>query len=121
MRPFKRPPKLLAAEALWDYGLKSLTVRALTMSELRMRLTRRAEEPEDVEKVIAKLKEYGYLNDARFAENFATARRDNQGFGRHRVLRELKQRRVAPGLAEQAVRDSFAEVDETEMIEQFLE
>ena len=26
MRPFKRPPKLLAAEALWDYGLKDVSL-----------------------------------------------------------------------------------------------
>ncbi|MEP6539314.1 MAG: RecX family transcriptional regulator [Bryobacteraceae bacterium] len=95
-------------------------MRALTVSELREKLKRRAQEAGDVDGVLAKLKEYGYLNDNQFAETFANARRENQGFGKRRVLQDLKQRRVAPKLAEQAVAQTFEGVDETPMIEQFL-
>jgi regulatory protein len=116
----KRPPRLLDAEGLWGFALKSLGMRGLTVSELREKLRKRAQDPLDVDGVLAKLKEYGYLNDDRFAETFATARRDNQGFGKRRVLQDLKQRRVAPKVAEQAVQQTFDGVDETAMIEQFL-
>ena len=116
----KRPPRLLDAEGLWGFALKSLGMRGLTVSELREKLRKRAQDPLDVDGVLAKLKEYGYLNDDRFAETFATARRDNQGFGKRRVLQDLKQRRVAPKVAEQAVQQTFEGVDETAMIEQFL-
>jgi len=116
----KRPPRLLDAEQLWGFALKALGMRALTVSELREKLRKRAQEPTDIDGVLAKLKEYGYLNDDRFAETFATARRDNQGFGKRRVLQDLKQRRVAPKIAEEAVQQTFEGVDETAMIEQFL-
>jgi regulatory protein len=117
----KRPPRLLDAQRLWDYALKVLGMRALTVSELREKLTKRAETPSDVEGLLAKLKEYGYLNDDQFAETFASARRDNQGFGKRRVLQDLRHRRVAPTVAEKAVQQTFEGVDETAMIEQFLE
>ena len=116
----KRPPRLLDAEGLWGFALKVLGMRALTVSELREKLRKRAQEPSEVDGVLAKLREYGYLNDDHFAETFATARRDNQGFGKRRVLQDLRQRRVASKIAEQAVEQTFEGVDETVMIEQFL-
>ena len=116
----KRPPRLLDAEGLWGFALKVLGMRALTVSELREKLRKRAQEPSEVDGVLAKLREYGYLNDDHFAETFATARRDNQGFGKRRVLQDLRMRRVASKIAEQAVEQTFEGVDETVMIEQFL-
>ena len=95
-------------------------MRALTVAELREKLRKRALELSDVDGVLAKLTEYGYLNDDRFAETFATARRDNRGFGKRRVLQDLKMRRVAPKIAEEAIAQTFHGVDETVMIEQFL-
>ena len=70
---------------------------------------------------LGKLKDSGYLNDQRFAENFATARLENEGFGHMRVLRDLRQRRVAPKMAEQVVDRTFRETEETELIHAFLE
>ncbi len=116
----KRPQRLLDAQRLWDFALKSLGMRALTVSELREKLHRRAEDAADVDGVLAKLKEYGYLNDGRFAETYSTARRDNQGFGKRRVLQDLRQRKVESKVAQQAVQKTFDGVDETVMIEQFL-
>ena len=95
----KRPPKKLDADGLWGYSLKLLGGRALSTGEVRQKLISRAENEADVELTISKLRDYGYLNDTRFAESFATWRRDNEGFGRMRVLRDLRQRRVAPNVA----------------------
>ena len=58
--------------------------------------------------MLSRLKEYGYLNDTRMADSFATARRESRGFGKMRVLRDLQQRRVAPGLAREAVEKVYA-------------
>ena len=111
---------MLDATALFDYALKSLAARGLSISELRLKLQRRAAEPGDIDQVIVKLKEYGYLNDAQLAENFAAARRDNEGFGKSRVIRDLRRRRVAPAVAEKAVAKAYEGVDETTAIEQYL-
>lgn len=116
-----RPPKLLNLEKLEDYALRSLSSRAHSLGELREKLRRKAENRDDIEAVMAKLKEAGYLNDRRFAEGFAAARLQNDGLGKVRVLRDLRQRRVAPKLAEQVVQQTFEQTNETELIEAFLE
>src|SRR3954470_9674852 len=116
-----RAPKKLNAEGLWAYSLKLVGGRAQSVGEVRQKLQRRAENEADVEITLAKLREYGYLNDTRFAESYATWRKDNQGFGRMRVLRDLRQRRVAPTVADTAVGQVFQNTDETEQIEAFLQ
>jgi regulatory protein len=120
MRQQPRPPKLLDEAALWAYALKALGARALSISELRQRLERRAQPTVDIGATLSKLREYGYLDDQRFADNYATARLNNQGLGKMRVLRDLRQRRVAPTVAQRAVEQTFAEVDEGALIEQYL-
>lgn len=115
-----RAPKKLDAEGLWAYSLKLLGSRAQTVSEVRTKLSRRAENEADIEPTLAKLREYGYLNDTKFAESFATWRKDNEGFGRMRVLRDLRQRRVAPTVADNAVTQAFEGSDEVAEIEAYL-
>jgi len=90
------------------------------MVEIRQKLDARAERPEDADSVMAQLKEYGYLDDKRFAEGFAAARLENQKLGRSRVLRDLRRRRVAPATAEGSVRAVYAKVDETALIEEWV-
>jgi regulatory protein len=111
---------MLDLEQLKNYAVRALGDRAHSAGELRQKLSRRAASPEDIDVVLAKLREIGYLNDQRFAENFASARLENQGFGKMRVLRELRQRRVAPQMAEQVTEKTFEETNETDLIEAFL-
>jgi regulatory protein len=120
-RPRKqREPKLLDATALWSYALKILGARALSIGEVRDKLKRKAQNPADIDGIISRLRESGYLNDTRFAEGYARARREGEGFGKMRVIRDLRRRRIAPALAEQAVKGAFEDADETEMIEAYL-
>lgn len=116
----KRKQKLLDQEQLTNYAVRALGGRAHSAGELREKLARRAASASDIDVVLGKLREFGYLNDQRFAENFASARLENQGFGKMRVLRELRQRRVAPKLAEQVTEQTFQDTNETDLIEAFL-
>jgi regulatory protein len=116
----KQPAKL-DLEGLMNFAGRSLARRAQSLSELRLRLKQRAARQEDVAEAIARLKEAGFLNDRKFADSFANWRRENQGLGKARVMRDLMSRRVAPALAKQAVDGAFANTDETAMIESFLE
>jgi len=117
-RPTSKP---LDLAGLLDYAARALASRAQTSGELREKLRRRAARREDVDQVLARLKDSGYLNDKRFAESFATWRRENQGLGQTRVFRDLMARRVAPALAKQAAEAAYREVDEVALIETFLE
>jgi regulatory protein len=117
----KPPDRKLDANRLMAFAAQALSARALTISELREKLNRRAADPADVEQILARLKESGYLNDQRFAESYASWRRDDGGFGKTRVLRELMVRRVAPAVAKQASEAAFQGTDEVAMIEAFLQ
>jgi len=113
-------PRQLSADELFAYAVKKLGGRAATVGEIRTSLLARALEPSDVELVLARLKDYGYLNDARFAESYASARLENEGVGKSRVLRDLRQHRVAPDLAQRTVARIYADKDEPALIEQYI-
>jgi regulatory protein len=113
-------PKTLDREALMEYAGRALAARAQSVSELRTRLKRRAQRVEDVDAVIAYLKESGYANDQRFAGSFADWRLENQGMGKARVMRDLLARRVAPAVAKTAVEAAYKNSDEGALIEGFL-
>lgn len=81
----------------------------------------RAAHPPDVDATIARLEDIGYLNDRRFAENFAASRVENEGFGRMRVLNDLRARRVTAALAEEAVEQALEGRSEAELIHSYIE
>lgn len=116
----QRRPRPLDADGLWMYALKLLAGRAHSAGELREKLRRRAVEGVSVDDVLARLKEQGYLNDQLFAETFASARLANDKLGRTRVIQDLRQRRVAPALAERTVRDVYQGVNEEALIEEWI-
>src|SRR6185295_12819948 len=92
---YNSKPRPLERDALFQYALKSLGARAQSTGELRQRLLRRAVVTEDVEEILTRLKDDGYLDDRRFAEAFASSRLANDRFGSTRVIQDLRQRRVA--------------------------
>ncbi|MGA2738017.1 MAG: RecX family transcriptional regulator [Bryobacteraceae bacterium] len=110
----------LDAAALWEYALLLLGGRAYSSGELREKLRRKAVRAADVDPTIARLKEYGYLDDRKFAENFAAARLENQGLGKTRVLADLSRRRVTPAVAQQTVGKVYENVSEEGLAEDFV-
>jgi regulatory protein len=110
----------LAAEELFQYSVRYLGIRACSSDELKARLRPRAARAADVDSTIARLKEIGYLNDQRFAEGYATARLESDGFGRLRVLRDLRARRVTGKIAEKAIEQAFEGKAESELIDAFI-
>ena len=117
----QRKPKLLPPDQLFSLALRALGGRAHSVGELREKLRRRAERAEDVDAVLAKLKEAGYLDDRRYAEYYAAARLENEGLGRMRVLRDLRQKRIAGGLAERVTEATYKDTNETELIQAYLD
>src|ERR1700681_2075089 len=94
------------------YSARTLASRAQTVSEMREKLKRRAARPEDVDEVLGRLRQAGYLDDKRFADSSANWRRDNEGLGKTRVVHDLMARRVAPAVAKQAADAAYRDVDE---------
>jgi len=114
---FARGRRLETEEELYRYAVGALGRRMRAVAELKRLLRRRvAEETEIgqtlVELVIRKLKDQGYLNDAKYAAAYSAFRRDNEKFGQRRVITDLKAKGVHGEVLEKAVEAVYAEVDE---------
>jgi len=113
--------KKLDSEGLWEYALRVLGQRAHSANELKQKLSKRSESAADVAAAIGKLREYGLADDTKFSEAFASSRLQNRGFGRIRVVRDLRLKNVSGDIAKEAVEKTFAGTDEVALIERFLE
>jgi regulatory protein len=115
-----RKPKKLAAGELFEYAVKSLSARAYSAGDLKSKLRMRAANVADVDAAIDRLKDIGYLDDKRFAESYASARVENEGFGHMRVMQDLRARRIAGTTAEQAVKQAIGDRTEEQLIDAFM-
>jgi regulatory protein len=75
-------------------------------------LERRAEDKDVVPIVIARLREHQYLDDARYALEYARHHAQSRRQGRFRITRELRGRGVPDRHIEAALESVFAETDE---------
>lgn len=116
-----KPPRKLAANELFEYAIRLLGARAYSIGDMQARLKLRAAHHPDVDATIDRLKDIGYLNDQRFATSFASARVENDGFGRIRVLNDLRARRITSELAEEAVGQALEGQSEAELIAAYIE
>lgn len=67
---------------------------------MRDRLESREFEPAEIEEAVVRLIELGELDDATYAELFATDKRDLSGWGSERIASALTSRGIAPELIE---------------------
>jgi len=73
-----------------------------------------------VELIIVRLKDHGYLNDARYAAAYSSYRRDSEKFGRARVVSDLKAKGVHGEVIEKAVASAYDDVKEEELARAYL-
>jgi len=90
--------------------------RAHSIHEMREYLNRRAEDPELVSPVVARLREHKYLDDARYALDYARQHAQSRRQGRFRIARELRARGVPDRHIEAALDAIFAETDEATLV-----
>lgn len=113
-------------DELYEYAVAALARRMRTVAELKRMMRARIEEPESeyaetlVELVIRRLKDQGYLNDSHYAAYYSSMRRDNQKFGRGRVITELKTRGVHASVIEKAIETAYEGVNEEKQARDYL-
>ena len=124
---FARPKrKSYSEDELYEYAVNALARRMRTVAELKRMMRARVEDPESeyavtlVELVIRRMKDRGYLNDSQYAASFSSMRRDNQRFGRGRVVTELKARGVHAEVIERAVDAAYENVSEEKLARDYL-
>ncbi|HTV60647.1 MAG TPA: regulatory protein RecX [Verrucomicrobiae bacterium] len=116
MRSRSSPRKIEDEDELYNAALRALMRRAHSIHEMKEYLGRRAEREESVAAVIARLRERAYLDDARFARDFARRHAETRHQGRFRVARELRARGVPDSHIEAAIDLVFAEADEAKSV-----
>jgi regulatory protein len=121
-RPKRR---FYSEEELYEYAVGALSRRMRSVAELKRLLRARVEIDTEygqtlVELIIRRLKDNGYLNDSQYATYFSSLRRDNQKFGRQRVVTELKVKGVHGDIINQAVGTAFEGVSEEKQAREYL-
>ena len=126
--PFGRPkkkPEPLNEAGLFEYAVRSLGRAMRTESDLRRLMTARVEPGERGEAIIAavlpRLKEYGYLNDAAFAETYARLRQENEKLGERRVRQSLQQKGVSTDLIDSTLDARYGQTNEEALAREHLE
>ena len=120
-----RSRKLFTEEELYEYAVGALARRARSVAELKRLLRNRVEAGTEigqtlVELVIVRLKNQGYLNDAKYAAAYSSYRRDNEKFGRMRVVTDLKIKGVHGDVIEKAVASAYDAVNEEKLAREYL-
>lgn len=106
----------------FNRAVKLLTIKPRSEAELRERLLRDKNTNEAVvEKVIARLREYGYVNDERFAYSYAALKVKQRPLGRRRLQRDLKLKKVAGSVADEALELVYAETPEEQLLDAAIE
>ena len=101
---------------------KLLSAKSRSVAELReLLLQRQGASKAHVEEVLARLMEYGYLNDERFAISYASAKVRQRPIGRQRLKRNLALKKVSKETADEALDLVFAETSESELIDRAIE
>jgi len=122
---FPRPRKTGSEDELYAYAIGALGRRMRTVAELKRLLRARVDADTEygqtlVELVIRRLKDQGYLNDARYAAAYSSLRRDNEKFGRRRVIADLKVKGVHAEIIDKTVNDVFDDVNEERQAREYL-
>jgi regulatory protein len=121
----KKPREPLTEAALFEYATASLGRRAQTVAELKRKPRTRVETDETGEQkianVVAKLKEYKFLNDASFAADYTRLRQENDKLGRRRVQQGLMQKGVHRELVASTLETAYESVNEEQLARAYIE
>jgi regulatory protein len=113
-------PEEIRARA-FQRAVKLLAAKPRSIAELRERLAERCSSKTVIETVIARLREYGYLDDERYALGYASSKVRQQPIGRRRLELSLQRKKVDRAVADEALDQVFAETPEEELLDRALE
>src|ERR1700746_3187874 len=125
--PFSGPKKkVYSEEELYEYAVGALARRMRSVAELKRLLRQKVEIDTEfgqtlVELIIRRLKDQGYLNDAKYAAAYSSFRRDNEKFGRMRVVTDLKAKGVHGEVLDKAVSSVYDDVNKKKQARAYLQ
>ena len=121
----KKPRPFLNEAGLFEYATGALGRQMRTEADLRRLMKARVEPGERgeavIDTVVARLHEYGYLDDARFAETYARLRQQNEKLGQRRVKQDLKEKGVADALITETLEARYGQTNEEALAREHLD
>ncbi len=111
-----------ARERTMQRAVKLLAAKPRSVEELRERLLEKQwTSAEVVDAVLSRLREYGYLDDEKYAFGYASSKVRQKPVGQQRLQRALALKKVDKETADEALELVFAETPEEELIERAIE
>jgi regulatory protein len=110
-----------ARERVFQRAGKLLAAKPRSVEELRERLLEgRGATKAAVEAVIERLREYGYLDDAKFAHSFAALRVQQRPIGPQRLERDLRMKKIDKQTVDAALDQVFSTTPEADLIDRAI-
>jgi regulatory protein len=103
---FTSTKKVDTEQELYDIALRALMRRPHSVKEMQRLLDRRASHKLLAQVVMARMKENGQLDDARYAQQFTRQRTEIRRQGKFRIARDLRARGVSDSDIQAAVEAS---------------
>ena len=111
-----------AKERTMNRAVKLLAAKPRSIKELRERLLEKEwTNGAIVDEVLQKLEEYNYLNDEKFARDFAASKLRQKPLGKRRLQQTLSQKKLDKETVEQAIETVYEKTPEDEIIERAIE
>jgi len=105
--------KELNAQEAREKALRYLEYRSHSEKELCDKLKRAGAKEEDIPTVMEFLREYGFVNDCRYAKDMAKDLKNIKKYGKHRIASELKFR----GISSEYIEEALCELEDDEATE----
>lgn len=122
--PFKRATKTYDEESLYEHAVAALGRQMRTVAEIKRLMRNRVATQTNgaalIDAVVARLKAQRYLNDTNYAESYARFRKENEKFGRMRVVQDLRAKGVHDDIIETVTRAAYADINEEQLARDFL-
>jgi regulatory protein len=118
---FAKPRQLETESELYDVAVRALMRRAHSVHEMKQKLERRSDNKLLVQLVMARLKENGQIDDAKYAKQFARQRTETRKQGKFRVARDLRSRGIPDRHIASALEEVAQTSDEAVMVRQRIE
>ena len=118
---FSKPRQVETEAELYDVAVRALMRRAHSAHEMKKKLERRSNNKLLVQLVMARLKENGMIDDARYAKQFARQRTETRKQGKFRIARDLRGRGIPDRHIEAALDETAKTTDEGAMVRQRIE
>ncbi len=110
-----------ARERVFQRAAKLLAAKQRSVEELRERLLAGSGATKPiVEEIIGRLREYGYLDDVKFAQSYSSLRLRERPIGRRRLERDLWLKKIDKQAAEIALNELFETTPEEELIDRAI-